>query len=398
MTALIVTDDQEWVSQCLGNLAAEGQDASYENVEAAYLDSDLAQTTLQGVIPQELNDGVLFPRPTLVQLHSITEIGASAFALNTAREQRREVLSGATRIRGIDDDEDDIDDSKLPAYPRSMLGFEVSDGRSTIRAFEYRRLPELQLGETRLGLKVSSAELHSNGPTDNSFSYTTSRSCAAGCSSSRRTAPSSADASTSLRTVSHRLSSRASRSVYSKLQTLYLKLTSSDAKENPVRMTQPGRGRGRRTLPASTASTRARATRPATARGPSATARAPVSAANSAEARAARAAAIRAAMENPDPPEERARPAPETQVTGATSSAPAGPSSGSFANPTVISDDEDEFGDIDDSFIRAMDEVEAAGAGVVASSSRTRTQPTQRSSGRSVIPADAEIIELSDSD
>lgn len=156
VTTITVTDNQEWVSQCLDSLGAEGQDTSYENVEAAYLDSDLAQTTLQGAIPQELNDGVLFPRPTLVQLHSITEIGASAFALNTAREQRREVLSGATRIRGIDDDEDDIDDSKLPAYPRSMLGFEVSDGRSTIRAFEYRRLPELQLGETRLGLKVSS--------------------------------------------------------------------------------------------------------------------------------------------------------------------------------------------------------------------------------------------------
>lgn len=103
-------------------------------------------------------------------------------------------------------------------------------------------------------------------------------------------------------------------------------------------------------------------------------------------------------MENPDSPEKRARPAPVTQVMGATSSASAGPSSGSFANPTVISDDEDEFGDIDDSFIRAMDEVEAAGVNVATSSSRTKTQPTQRASGRSVIPADAEIIELSDSD
>lgn len=149
------------MSQCLTALAADGQDASYENVEAAYLDSDLNETTLSGVIPQELSDGVLFPRPTLLQLHSITEIGASAFALNTAREQRREVLSGATRIRGIDDDdEDDIDDSKLPAYPRSMLSLEVSDGRSTIRAIEYRKLPELVLGETRLGLKVSCGVVH----------------------------------------------------------------------------------------------------------------------------------------------------------------------------------------------------------------------------------------------
>lgn len=175
-----------------------------------------------------------------------------------------------------------------------------------------------------------------------------------------------------------------------------LELTSSDAKENPVRMT--GRGRGRRTLPAATAATRARATRPAPARGTSSTARAPVSAAASAEARAARAAAIRAAMENPDPPEERARPAPVTQITGASSSATVGPSSGSFANPTVISDDEDEFDDLDDSFIRAIDEVEAVGIGAVVSIPRMRSQPTERSSGRSTIPADAEIIELSDSD
>lgn len=149
------------MSHCLDGLAADGRDASYDNVLAEYLDSDLAETTLHGVMPQpdeedKLYDAVLFPRPTLVQLHSITEIGASAFALNTAREQRREVLSGATRIRGIDDeDEDDIDDSKLPAYPRSMLSLEVSDGRTAIRAIEYRRLPEMILGETRLGLKVS---------------------------------------------------------------------------------------------------------------------------------------------------------------------------------------------------------------------------------------------------
>lgn len=111
----------------------------------------------QGEDEAALHDAALFPQPTLVQLHSITEIGASAFALNTAREQRREVLSGATRIRGIDDDDEDEDDidGKLPSYPRSMLSMEVSDGRTALRAIEYRRLEELELGETRLGLKVS---------------------------------------------------------------------------------------------------------------------------------------------------------------------------------------------------------------------------------------------------
>lgn len=147
----------------MDRVVADGRSGSYEDVLGEYLDADLAESTLQGVIPQADGEGklpssILFPKPTLVQVLSITDIGASAFSLQTTLEQRREVFSGATRIRGIDDDDDDeIDESKLPAYPRGMLSLGISDGRNALRAIEYRRLDGLELGETRLGIKVSSS-------------------------------------------------------------------------------------------------------------------------------------------------------------------------------------------------------------------------------------------------
>ena len=97
---------------------------------------------------------------------SIQEIGASAFALKTTMEQRKEVLSGVTRIRRMKDpgeeegeeDENDGADERLPAYSRSMLSMEVTDGFTIMKAMEYRRIPGLVLGETMLGAKVRVVE------------------------------------------------------------------------------------------------------------------------------------------------------------------------------------------------------------------------------------------------
>lgn len=230
-----------------------------------------------------------------------------------------------------------------------------------------------------------------------------SRYCAASSCLSRRTALSSVAASMPSRMGNRRHSSMVCRNDYSELGYVHPQLTLSDAKENPVKMTQPKRGRGSRrttvTRGTTSAPTRVVSARPAT----STTApRAPTSASGS----AARAAAIRAALQNADLPEEPRREAPPvartTRATAVASSATAAPSSGSYANPTVISDDEDEFGDLDDSFIQAIDEAEVVAA--AASRSRTQSQTPapprtqQRSSGRTVIPADAEVIELIDSD
>jgi RecQ-mediated genome instability protein 1 len=163
---LSVADKQQWVSECVAALLADGQTATPESVEEQYLYADLGASTRHspgsGIpIPQndesaELHNKTLFPVPTLVQIHSVAEIGASAFALNTTLEQRRDIISGATRIRRLEDEEDEQQAEKgPPPYPRSMLVMDVSDGRTALRAIEYRRITGLTLGATPLGTKVS---------------------------------------------------------------------------------------------------------------------------------------------------------------------------------------------------------------------------------------------------
>jgi hypothetical protein len=131
-----------------------------------YLYSDLSHSTLpSSLIPSSAHQVHLFPTSTLLQILSVTEIGSSAFTLQTVLEQRRDVLDGATRIRRMDDeliseggDADGAggaaEDGKLPAYPRSMLRMELTDGERVIKGIEYRRIETLVLGETALGCKV----------------------------------------------------------------------------------------------------------------------------------------------------------------------------------------------------------------------------------------------------
>lgn len=131
--------------------------------EEQYLFSDLAQSTIADFlsvpIPPNPHEAILFPKPTLFQITSITEIGSSAFQLQTVAEQRKDILSGQTLIRRMDDevedDEEEVHKGKLPVYPRGMLKLELSagDGR-VIKALEYRRISELRLGETSLGSKL----------------------------------------------------------------------------------------------------------------------------------------------------------------------------------------------------------------------------------------------------
>ena len=90
----------------------------------------------------------------------MTEIGSSAFQLQTVAEQRKDILSGQTLIRRMDDEEEDGSEEeekgqKLPAYPRGMLKLELGSGDgSVIKAVEYRRLDGIKLGETGLGAKL----------------------------------------------------------------------------------------------------------------------------------------------------------------------------------------------------------------------------------------------------
>ena len=132
--------------------------------EEQFLFSDLAQSTTSDFrsvpIPPNPHKVILFPKPTLFQITSITEIGSSAFQLQTVAEQRKDILSGQTLIRRMDDEvvdgeDEEVDNKKLPVYPRGMLKLELSagDGR-VLKAIEYRRISELRLGETSLGTKL----------------------------------------------------------------------------------------------------------------------------------------------------------------------------------------------------------------------------------------------------
>jgi len=89
----------------------------------------------------------------LCQINAITEIGHSAFSLQTVRQTRIDKEDMAGLIEAGIEDEDEA--APIPKYPRSTLRMEISDGTITMRAMEYKRIPELQLGVTPLGCKVS---------------------------------------------------------------------------------------------------------------------------------------------------------------------------------------------------------------------------------------------------
>lgn len=152
-------------------------------VRDAFLSADLGVTTLPEPpclpVPSDFEfdtdvggtqfDGTYFDQGQgcLVQIVRIQEVGVSAFSLQTTADARKEALSGATRIRSIryrptggadgddgDDEEEEVDVDGVPPYQRSMLLLDVSDGVTTMRAMELRRMGELQLGVTELGCKV----------------------------------------------------------------------------------------------------------------------------------------------------------------------------------------------------------------------------------------------------
>ncbi|WWD02299.1 hypothetical protein V865_000338 [Kwoniella europaea PYCC6329] len=153
--------DPAWVRECVQALTDAGRQVSIDEVHTQFLYSDLSQSTLLSrsfpPAQTELHEIVLFPRPTILQIHHVSEIGHSAFQIQHTMEQRSEVLSGQTLIRRMDDEEgneNEVDSGKVPPYPRSMLKLELSDGRRTVKAMEYRRINGLVLGQTSLGCKL----------------------------------------------------------------------------------------------------------------------------------------------------------------------------------------------------------------------------------------------------
>lgn len=138
-------------------------DKIVHHLEAQLLQSDLSASMLPGTgLPADVSDfnnRTLHGPPILVEVISITEIGSSAFNLQNIRQARIEHADLAG-LAGGDDDQDEENGTNVPKYPRSMLRFQLSDGATTLQAIEYRRLPQLELGETPLGFKVTLSEVH----------------------------------------------------------------------------------------------------------------------------------------------------------------------------------------------------------------------------------------------
>ncbi|CAK5268393.1 unnamed protein product [Mycena citricolor] len=155
--------DPEWLDACYNWVITEHEldpathmASIIQNVEAQLLQSDLCDSMCHGTgIPLSLLTAVsgTLRGPVLVEIVAITEVGASALALDQVRVVRDERLA-AGEIEGDDEVDLEVDgEGAVPNYPRSMLRFELSDGASKVSAFEYRPLPELNLGVTPLGYK-----------------------------------------------------------------------------------------------------------------------------------------------------------------------------------------------------------------------------------------------------
>jgi RecQ-mediated genome instability protein 1 len=160
---------QEWLEGCYEWVVTTSQGrpldpvADFDIITNAVRDqlrgSHLEASTVSGTglpaIAQQFSGTLPFKdQPLLVEIIAMTEVGHSAFTLTNTRQTRidREDLAGMALERG--DDEAAEDEGPIPKYPRSMLRLEITDGTITMRAMEYRRLPELELGVTPLGYKV----------------------------------------------------------------------------------------------------------------------------------------------------------------------------------------------------------------------------------------------------
>jgi RecQ-mediated genome instability protein 1 len=131
-----------------------------DNVEAQLLGSDLRDSMMPstGLPPGCLSSDAfnLTGSPLFVEITAITEIGHSAFQLKNTRQMRidRADLAGLNADRGEEGEAEEEEEGPVPRYPRSMLRLELSDGTTTFKAIEYKRIPQLILGETPLGYKV----------------------------------------------------------------------------------------------------------------------------------------------------------------------------------------------------------------------------------------------------
>ncbi|KIY69089.1 hypothetical protein CYLTODRAFT_394299 [Cylindrobasidium torrendii FP15055 ss-10] len=158
--------DPEWLQACYDWIIDEknlhpttDMGKIIKEVEEQLLSSSLSDSMMHGTglpinIPDtKIKESRISGSAVLVEIVSITDIGASAFSLNKVRLAREERLAAGESEEGEGDVEVD-GEGPVPNYPRSMLSFEISDGAVTLKAMEYRSLPQMKLGVTPLGYKL----------------------------------------------------------------------------------------------------------------------------------------------------------------------------------------------------------------------------------------------------
>ncbi|KAJ3513498.1 hypothetical protein NMY22_g15025 [Coprinellus aureogranulatus] len=98
--------------------------------------------------------------PILLEIVHIAEIGVSAFELESVRQERAQIkhqrrIEQVRRI--VTPREDDAIQPRpiLPVYPRNRIKIYFTDGFTVLEAVECERLPDIVLGETPMGRKVS---------------------------------------------------------------------------------------------------------------------------------------------------------------------------------------------------------------------------------------------------
>ncbi|KZV73024.1 hypothetical protein PENSPDRAFT_575214 [Peniophora sp. CONT] len=153
--------DPDWLVECYDWIVGtHGLDPArdlhqiLQMIDGQLLESSLNDSTVHYTgLPRNIGQakkGTIGVPPVLVQITSITEIGHSAFTLQSTRQTRVDRAD----LAGLAEEDGGEDDGPIPRYPRSMLQFRISDGSTEIDAIEYRKIPELELGETPLGYKV----------------------------------------------------------------------------------------------------------------------------------------------------------------------------------------------------------------------------------------------------
>ncbi|KAK0193838.1 hypothetical protein F5146DRAFT_977076 [Armillaria mellea] len=163
--------DPEWLQACYDWVLEDKQlnpatdiQQILKHVEDQLLCSNLQDSMLQGTgLPADITNPdtqhTIVTGPVLVEIVSITDIGVSAYNLNKTRITRDERIAAGEQEVGEGDVEVE-GEGPIPAYTRSMLRMDLSDGTTVLKSMEYRPLKDITLGETPLGCKLLLTNFH----------------------------------------------------------------------------------------------------------------------------------------------------------------------------------------------------------------------------------------------